>query len=346
MLCREGHAVLHSAHHLPSYPYLQCAVPNENLTEEIQNLRSNLKQARQEHQSLEGQLRELRSAETATKFKVDSLSQQLQLSQEHAERMSSDLNAKVEEFANYRRTKHAELAQLQGAHDLLAQKADATESQLKALQTAHATQSHQLTQALERVQSLQGQLAEQEITFSSEASSLKRLVEMMEAREAQAKAIVEGIEQDYAGISERAGRREAALKDEIEEQRQRAEQAEKRVEELEAVMERLDRGEFPMPSFSAEGMPGTPHTPARTPGTPSMMNGTPDFLSQSIMGLSPTVAMASRVQRNGKTFTEVYADYVRLQEDYARKSVEFDNMDRTLSAVLAQIEERVSGILV
>lgn len=295
---------------------------------------------------MESQLRELRSAETATRFKVDSLSQQLQLSQEHAERMSSDLNAKVEEFANYRRTKHAELAQLQGAHDSLAQKAGASESQLKALQAAHAAQTHQLTQALARVQSLQGQLAEQEATFSSEASSLKRLVEMMEAREAQAKAIVEGIEQDYAGISERAGRREAALKDEIEDQRQRAEQAEKRIEELEAVMERLDRGEFPVPSFSADALQGTPRTPARTPGTPSMMmNGTPDFLSQSIMGLSPTVAMASRVQRNGKTFTEVYADYVRLQEDYARKSAEFDNMDRTLSAVLAQIEERVRKLL-
>lgn len=59
------------------------------------------------------------------------------------------------------------------------------------------------------------------------------------------------------------------------------------------------------------------------------------------MGLSPTVAMASRSQRSGKTFTEVYADYVRLQEDYARKSAEYDHMDRTLSAVLAQIEERV-----
>ncbi|KAI0736332.1 hypothetical protein C8Q72DRAFT_803970 [Fomitopsis betulina] len=308
--------------------------------DEIQTLRTNLKQARQEHQALEGQLRELRSSETATRFKLDSLSQQLQLSQEHGERMTNDLNAKVEEFANYRRTKHAELAQLQGAHDSFAQKANTTESQLKALQAAHAAQSHQLTQALSRVQSLQGQLAEQEVTFSSEASSLKRLVEMMEAREAQAKAIVEGIEQDYAGISERAGRREAALKDEIEEQRQRAEQAEKRIEELEAVMERLDRGEFPMPSFTAEGLQGTPRTPARTPGMMSMMNATPDFLSQSIMGLSPTVAMASRVQRNGKTFTEVYADYVRLQEDYARKSAEFDNMDRTLSAVLAQIEER------
>jgi nucleoprotein TPR len=37
--------------------------------EEIQTLRSNLKQARQEHQALEAQVRELRSTETSTKVK-------------------------------------------------------------------------------------------------------------------------------------------------------------------------------------------------------------------------------------------------------------------------------------
>lgn len=49
-----------------------------------------------------------------------------------------------------------------------------------------------------------------------------------------------------------------------------------------------------------------------------------------MIGLSPTVAMASRVQRSGKTFTEVYADYVQLQEEYTKKCAEYDHMDRTL----------------
>ena len=46
-----------------------------------------------------------------------------------------------------------------------------------------------------------------------------------------------------------------------------------------------------------------------------MRNGTPgnDILASGMMGLSPTVAIASRVQKGGKTFTEVYADYVKLQ---------------------------------
>ena len=38
--------------------------------EEVQNLRANLKEARQEHQTLEAQVRELRSTETSTKVSV------------------------------------------------------------------------------------------------------------------------------------------------------------------------------------------------------------------------------------------------------------------------------------
>ena len=251
--------------------------------------------------------------------------------------------SKTEEFAKYRRAKQAELSQLQASYDGLQQKYDTTESTLKALQSAHTAQSHQLTQALARVQDLTGRLAEQEATYSSEAAGLKRLVAMMEEREAQAKAIVESIEKEWAGVGDRAERREAVLREEIEAAKMRAEAAEKRVEELQTVLDRMDRGEFPIPGvgMGSPSVAGTPGTPLRTPARDGLSAGTPDILTQGMIGLSPTVAMASRSQRSGKTFTEVYADYVKLQEEYARKSAEYDHMDRTLSAVLAQIEERV-----
>ncbi|KAL6308319.1 hypothetical protein BKA93DRAFT_560042 [Sparassis latifolia] len=304
--------------------------------EEIRTLRGNLKQARQEHQALESQVRELRSSETSTKFMLDSATQQLALAKEEAARMSQDLVTKSDEFTKYRRAKHAEISQLQAAHDALAQTHAATESTLKALQSAQMSQSHQLTQALERVQDLTGQLAEQEATYSSEAAGLRRLVEMMEAREVQAKAIVDGIEKEWADVGDRAEQREAALRDEIENQKQRAEDAEKRMEELQGVLDKMDRGEFPIPTVFGVSAPSTP---ARGPSTLSA-NGTSDLLVQGMMGLSPTVAMASRSQKGGKTFTEVYSEFVKLQEEYARKSAECDHMDRTMSAVLAQIEER------
>lgn len=162
---------------------------------------------------------------------------------------------------------------------------------------------------------------------------------MMEEREAQAKAIVDSIERDFAGVGEKAERREAVLREEIEAQKQRAEDAEKRVEELQAVLDRMDRGEFPVPAFA--GSISAPGTPARGISTP-VRNGSTASPDLGMFGLSPTVAMASRAQRGGKSFTEVYSDYIKLQDDYARKCAEYDHMDRTLAAVLAQIEERVS----
>ena len=222
----------------------------------------------------------------------------------------------------------------------MAQTHAATESSLKALQSSHTAQAHQLTQALARIQDLTGQLAEQEATYSSEAAGLKRLVEMMEEREAQAKAIVENIEKEWAGVGDRAERREVVLREEIEAQRQRAEEAENKVAELQGILDRMDRGEFPVPSVPAGSVPSTPARGAFS--TPGSSRSTADFLGmEGMMNLSPTVAMASRAQKGGKTFTEVYADYVKLQDEYAKKCAEYDHMDRTLAAVLAQIEERV-----
>jgi nucleoprotein TPR len=266
-------------------------------------------------------------------FKIDSLSQQLQLSQTEAERANSELSSKIEEFAKYRRTKHAEVATLQASYDSLTQSHASMEASFKALQSSHTAQSHQLAQALSKVQELTGQLAEQEARYSNEASGLKRLVSMMEEREKQAKEVVENIEREWATVGEKAERRETVLKEETERERKGREEAEKRLDQLEAVLERMGRGELPIPGRN------TPSTPFRTPGLS-------DPMADGMLGLSPTVAMASRSQRSGKTFTEVYADYVRLQEDYAKKSAEYDHMDRTLSSVLAQIEERVRNPMI
>ncbi|TFK52180.1 hypothetical protein OE88DRAFT_1367940 [Heliocybe sulcata] len=305
--------------------------------QEIQTLRTNLRQARQEHQTLEAQLREARSTETSTKFKVDSLTQQLTLAKEEFERTSAELTTKTEEFARYRRTKHAELAELQAEHDALTQTHASVESTFKALQSAHAAQAHQLSQAQARVQELTGRLAEQEASYSSEAANLRRLMAIMEERDEQARDVVENLEREWAQVGEKAERRENVLREAIERERRRAEEAEKRAVQLEEVVERMGTGELPLPltSVSAPGTPGTPSVLA----TPRR-GGMSSIVPESMTGLSPTVSLASRVQRSGKTFTEVYTDYVKLQDEYARKCVESEEMERTMARILAQIEER------
>jgi nucleoprotein TPR len=181
------------------------------------------------------------------------------------------------------------------------------------------------------VQALTNQLAEQDATYSQEAAGLKRLVKMLEDRENSAKAIVERIEGDWAAVNERTGAREAVLREEVEEATARAQKAEKQVQHLNGLLRRMESGELQLPGTGGS-MPGTPAfgTPARNAS-----------FGDGMFGLSPTVALASRTQKSGKTFTEVYSEYVKLQEEFAQKSVEYEHMEVTLSNVLAQIEERV-----
>ncbi|KAG6853933.1 hypothetical protein C0991_012425 [Blastosporella zonata] len=294
---------------------------------EIQTLRTSLKEARQEHQALESQVRKLRSGETATKYKIESLTQQLQLAQAEAERTNNELTTKSEEFSKYRRSKHAELANVQASLDTLTETHAAAQTSLKSLQSSHTAQNHQLSQALSRVQSLTGQLADQEATYASEANSLRRLVTMMEEREKQQKEIIEGLEKEWEGVGDKHEKKVSALVEDVERERKAREIAEKRADQMDIVLSRMQRGDLPIP------MLGTPSTPFRTPSSSNPVE-------DGILSLSPTVAMASKTQRKGKSFTEVYADYVRLQEEYSTKCAEYDHMDRTLANVLGQIEER------
>ncbi|KAG2028279.1 hypothetical protein BDR03DRAFT_1029975, partial [Suillus americanus] len=79
-------------------------------------------------------------------------------------------------------------------------------------------------------------------------------------------------------------------------------------------LERMNCGELPVTSHGTP-VPGTPATPARNSAQAAGMQG--------MIGLSPTVTM----------------------DEFAKKSAEYDHMDRTLSTVLAQIEERLASQL-
>ncbi|KAJ4482315.1 hypothetical protein J3R30DRAFT_3402901 [Lentinula aciculospora] len=296
--------------------------------DEINTLRSNLKEARTEHQELESNFREVRATETSTKYKLESLTQQLQLAHSEVERVNAELTKKSEEYGSYRRTKQAELVALQSSLNDVTQNHSSAQATLKALQASYTTQTHQLTQALTKVQDLNGQLAEQEATYSTETKSLRRLIEVLEAREKQAKEFVENMERDWAGLGERADEREAIIRADVEKQRHAREEAENKIEQLEKVLDKMGRGELPVPGR------GDMRTPSRR------TSGVFDEVHDGLMGLSPTIAMVSKAQKSGKSFTEVYADYVRLQDQYEKKCAECQHMQNTMENIVAKLEER------
>ncbi|KAL5482794.1 MLP1_9 [Sanghuangporus weigelae] len=291
--------------------------------QEINNLRESLKVARKEAQELESTSRDIRASERSTAFKVETLTHQLQLVKDENERANAELTKKTEEYSTYRRDKHTELVQLQAELDAVKQSYNQTLTNLRTLQTSHNKQTQQLSQSLQKVQDLQNQLADQEAKYSSEAANLRRLIQMLEERENHAKELVAGIEKDWEGLGQKAAENEQKLREALEAEQQRTKELEEELEELRSVLDRISSGELPVPSGA---------------------QASPNVSADSLFNFSPNISMINRMQKSGKTFTEVYAEYVRMQGELAKKQRDMENLDRTLGGVLAELEEATPAL--
>lgn len=62
--------------------------------------------------------------------------------------------------------------------------------------------------------------------------------------------------------------------------------------------------------------------------------------SEVIGVLSQTAASASMAQKSGKSFTQVYSEFSKLQHDYAREKADNERLSKCLNDIVGEIEER------
>lgn len=191
-------------------------------------------------------------------------------------------------------------------------------------------QSH--TEALQRINDLRADLADQESKFRSELTTQKRLVTLLESRNEEARLRVQEVDSEWENMVKAADDREAELHGLLDKERQKVDALQHRVDDLRSVIEKMGSGELPvMNGFEQGDSPSAAGTPA-----PS------GYLSASMM-LSPAASLATRFQKSGKTFTEVYTDYIRIQAELAAEKQESSRLGECLAQILSDIEERVSG---
>ncbi|KAG8906638.1 hypothetical protein FRB99_006426 [Tulasnella sp. 403] len=298
--------------------------------QEMDSLRDRLKSSRQENTTLHAEVAELRSLEATHKFKIETLNEELILVHEENARYKKDLDEKIQESATLRRSKHAEIVELQTELESLTQTHDATQVQYEALKQTHAQLNQSHTETLQRLNDTKAAMAEQESKFRVELSTQQRLVDLLESRNEEARHRVEDVDREWEKMVKEADDREAQLRESLENERRKVDALEQRVDDLRAVIDKMGSGELPLVSTleraGSVSVPGTP-TPAATGANGSMM-------------LSPTAHLASRFQKSGRTFTEVYADYVRLQAELAAEKQESSRLSECLAQILADIEER------
>lgn len=170
--------------------------------------------------------------------------------------------------------------------------------------------------------------------FKSEMTTQQRLAALWERSANDNKAQLQILEERLRNSERQAAIYEEEANTRVEQARGEAERLAKLLEEAETTIGRL--------RIEMKGANEMLTEAGLRPGTPASSNGTRGSVAINGLGavLSPVAAVASRFQKSGKTFTEVYSENVMLTQQNAELHAEKTRLSGVLQQVLLEIEER------
>lgn len=237
--------------------------------------------------------------------------------------LTTELERGRQEWATYRRETHDQLVRVQTELEESQIDQRNAQSSLDNLRTSHDALKHRHEETLSQLAHLREESEANQGSFASEMSSMKRLVDMMDTREADRRKRVEDIERGLEEERERMKEREDELRNELEREREKFDALETRYGEM---REALERG-------AGAARSGSPFVDG--PGTPSPVG--------SGFALSPSAQLAVRGQKSGRSYAEIYAEYVRMEQELIGERAETKRLSDCLAQILGDIEERVSA---
>ncbi|SNX82457.1 uncharacterized protein MEPE_01163 [Melanopsichium pennsylvanicum] len=321
--------------------------------QEVDTLLTRNRDARQEISRLSTAAQESRSQENIAKFKLQGLEQEMQLTKKDAEWAHEQLLKLNETSATFRAAKRAELSRVQADLDNARQEAAIARSKVESLQTAYNEASSKLSQTSEKVADLQSRLATQENSFRSEVSSQSELVKLLERRAEHSTQRIAELEEQWEEVLEQCRAREEAAWTGTQKEVQLREALEKENQELSEALDRLAEGvgigqgqrengdgffDQTLDARSEAGGDFDTRSVASTPRRVGRM-GTASSFSHSF-GISPTAEIASRMRKSGKSFSQIYMELAKTQEELRRERLETNRLTSVLAQVMDELQDR------
>lgn len=265
----------------------------------------------------------------------------MSLKSDSADWARKELAKATNDLAQSRNQVHNEITTLSFSLQQVTQDLEATQAKALSLQSAYDKITVRLEESTRKKEELQLKLAEQEGAFSSEMSTQQRLNVLMEQAKESAEKRMAEIEEQWESILEQHREREAVLHSEILQGKTLLEEMDHEKQELQLALDRLAE------SVGIETTNGNGHSSypiGQEDESFAVRASTPSRSFMSLSGaptlMSPTAALASRVQKSGKSFTQVYAELARTQEELRRERLESNRIGGVLEQVMADLQER------
>ncbi|SCV74494.1 BQ2448_8135 [Microbotryum intermedium] len=268
------------------------------------------------HSELEAALLEQTNAARSALLKTQSLQSTIASLESDKAFLSEELNRVRADYATTRRTTHAQITRLNEQLATLQEDEAALRNAHTTLQASHASLQERYTQLMSELSQVKQEREANEGSFVLEMAGMKRLVEMMERREVERKKRIEDVEASLLQERARLAEEEAAKAEQLERERERCDELEARLVEMRTP---LERG-----IVTSGGLGG----------------GEDGFGSPGRFALSPSAQMAVSNQKGGRSYAQIYAEYIRMEEQLVAERTENKRLQECLAQVLMDIEER------
>ena len=340
-------------------------------SQEIESLLSRLRDARQEISRISTAHQQSQSNENSARFRLQGLEQELELVKKDAEWAHAQLVQANQASASFRSAKRLELSGLEADLDAARQELSSSRSKLTSLQQAYDETTTRLSQNSAKIAELQSRIATQENSFRSEINTQTQLVQLLENRAHHAQQRIDELEDQWQTVLEQCRVREETAWAESRRERELREQLENDNEELSQALDRLANGigigvddvggaaggaaeEFEddhvtdngdgldddavseIGSFAGQSRSSTPASRRLTTRRPGNGNGHGT--------LSNTALYANKVQKSGKTFSQVYVELTKTQEELRRERLESSRLSNVLAQVMEELQDRAPAL--
>lgn len=321
---------------------------NDRLAEDLQKQHQKGLELSQQITALQQAAQNAQSTASSSKFREQALTQEIELAKRNNEWFENELKTKTAEALKQRKEKGSRIAELQRENEELNSNVEALKRTEQALRTRLAEIQKKAEDSLSKVQQLQEGAAKTEEGFRQELESARRLAQLQSQQTETHRSRLRDVEAALEKAKDDAAEQVGKSQQETEAERRDREQADHRVAELEAEVDRLEA--LVAGQAQAASVPGTPRqglngsmfgrsgSPAQF-GTPGSVRSKSAFTAtQAIDELYKVKGQLATEKRRGDRLEaemeemmqgleakqpeieEMQAEHVRLQEEVVEMS--------------------------
>ncbi|KAJ3250261.1 hypothetical protein HDU77_006848 [Chytriomyces hyalinus] len=284
---------------------------------EIDSLRRDLTSIRTENHRLQEAATSASTISTQLSLDLLTAQQTAESSKQNAAFLTQELARKTQQYESYRANKSSAVNNLQMELDAALADKQALSTRLSQLQNRYTAQEERLSKALASLHESQESATTAKLAFKNDMEAQKRLITVynnqVESLNAQLSENKNLLAEAQNGLDALIVSREAS---------------EKRVQQLETAMKEKESKlvdlEKRIRVFDEQVLES--------------------IHSEDLSAISPAAQAAQALQKSGKTFTQVYMEYIALKDDNKRLKSDVAHLTENLNDVLNDLNERAPEI--